>query len=178
MDTAHPHFAGLSESCARIRETTNSSLLNPSVYGLASLVGSSPQTSILAAAALRPKHLLLLSTDGASGSVSTIREWLALSDLGWTAPVVSVAVCDPLDSNNFLDAVTAWSRPLEGDSTARNRIVLDATGGKKSMSVAAGMIAMVRGIEIVYIDSEFDLAARTRRPGSEKIVLIPRVTNL
>ncbi len=44
------------------------------------------------------------------------------------------------------------------------------------MSVAAGMIALVRGLEVVYVDSQFDPATRKPRPGSEQIVLIPSVT--
>ena len=44
------------------------------------------------------------------------------------------------------------------------------------MSVAAGMIALVRGLEVVYVDSHFDTTTRKPRLGSEQIVLIPRVT--
>lgn len=176
MGTTNPFFEGLTDAAARIRETTSSVLLIPPVIGLASTVGSSPQTSILTAEALRPKHLLLLATDGVENSVRTIREWFDSQDRGWLAPLISVAVCDPIDPNSMADAVIVWSNALDSKSSAHFRIVIDATGGKKSMSVAAGMIALVRGLEVVYVDSQFDPATRKPRPGSEQIVLIPSVT--
>ena len=176
MNKLNPSLEGVAEKSALIRNSIHASLLNPPVFGLASLVGSSPQTSILTAEALRPQNLLLLSTSGVADSVRTIREWFDSQNRGWVGPTISVAVCDPIDPNSMADAVTLWVNTLDSRSSTPCRLVIDATGGKKSMSVAAGMIASIRGLEVVYIDSQFDPATRKPRPGSEQIVLIPRVT--
>ncbi|MDA1008907.1 MAG: hypothetical protein O2800_07930 [Planctomycetota bacterium] len=185
----NPVFTGLSESASALRMAIISTLVDPPVFGLASMVGSSPQTSILAAEALRPTHLLLLSTEGVGTSVATIREWFDAADRGWVSPSITVAVCDPIDPNSMSSALADWRRSLSLASPASaasaaspttsmspRRLVLDATGGKKSMSVAAGMIAMAQLLEVVYIDSQFDPATRRPRVGSERLVRIPHVT--
>ena len=152
-------------------------LRNPPAFGLISLVGSSPQTSILTAEALRPRHLLLIATAGVSESVDLIRDWFTNHHGGWPVPAVIAVVCDPTDVKSMDQAVGTWLEALSQQRPSTPRIFIDASGGKKSMSVAAGMIALQRKIEVLYIDSKFDASLRLPEPGSEVIVGLHSLTD-
>ena len=152
-------------------------LRDPPAFGLISLVGSSPQTSILTAEALRPRHLLLITTAGVSESVDLIRDWFTNHHGGWPVPALIAVVCDPTDVKSMDQAVGTWLEALSQQRPSTHRIFIDASGGKKSMSVAAGMIALHRKIEVLYIDSKFDASLRLPEPGSEVIVGLSFLTD-
>ncbi len=143
-----------------------------SVDGLASLVGFSPETTIAMVEELRPKHLLLLASEESKSSVERIQEWLTHKASGLLKPQVTIATIDPLVPRSLLDKITSWITELQILKPATS-IVLDATGGKKSMSVAAGMIASVLPIEIAYLESEYNPITRKPHPGSQRVVFLP-----
>lgn len=156
---------------ARCRENLDADLRAP-VAGLISLVGMSPQTTITLCEALRPRELLLVTSAFAASSVDTISAWLNDASREWAAPNIVVELIAPTDSNAIATSVQRWLETQRSNASA-GRIVFDATGGKKSMSVIAGMLAAKLGFEVVYLDSTFDASLKLPRPGSEVIVRIP-----
>jgi hypothetical protein len=152
------------------RQTLGSDLRSPA-DGLASLVGMSPQTTITMAEALRPRSLLLVTSENASESIQVIHEWFNRSDLGWQPPCIAVRKVPPTDSSAIAHGVRNWIADQRASSP--NAILyFDATGGKKSMSVVAGMLAVQLNLEVVYLDTEFDASLRMPRPGSEVVVRV------
>jgi len=140
--------------------------------GLASLVGMSPQTTITMAEALRPRSLLLVTSENAGESVQVIRDWFDRADLGWRAPSIAVEKVPPTDSSAIAHGVRTWIAGQRASNAAAT-LYFDATGGKKSMSVVAGMLAVQLNLEVVYLDTEFDASLRMPRPGSEVVVRVP-----
>lgn len=146
-------------------------LLQGQVDGLVSLVGMSPQTTIMVTEALRPMRLLLVSSSNSHASSQAIESWLCDPKREWRAPRPEVRPIPPTDPDAIGAAVRDWVRAIRAQAPAA-RVVLDATGGKKSMSVVAGMLAVELGLEVVYLDSAYDPSLRMPRPGSEVVVPI------
>jgi hypothetical protein len=149
--------------------------LDPGLHGtvdaLISLVGMSPQTTIMISEALRPARLMLVTSASSRASAETIGGWLGDASLEWPRPQVESRPVPPTDSDSIAAAVREWVRAVRAQEPGA-RIVFDATGGKKSMSVIAGMLAVELGLEVVYLDSTFDPSLRMPRPGSEVVVPI------
>ena len=133
--------------------------------GLASLVGMSPQTTVLAAELLRPRSLLLVSS-GAGDSLERICAWFARRPAPLRPQFVCAAQCAPTDSAAIIRAIRAWRAELGPNATS----AIDATGGRKSMSAAAGMLAATDGIGLAYLESDYCAALRSAVPGSEQLV--------
>jgi len=133
--------------------------------GLASLVGMSPQTTVLTAELLRPRSLLLVSS-GEGASVERICEWFTRRPEGHRPQFVRTALCAPTDPEAIIQAIRAWRAELGLDATS----AIDATGGRKSMSAAAGMLAATDGIGLAYLESDYCAALRSAVPGSERLV--------
>ena len=159
-------------TAARCRTNLDPSLVG-AVAGLVSLVGMSPQTTITMAEALRPRELLLVTSENAYASIEAISAWLASASRDWPAPIITVSRVPPTDSNAIATSVREWLAPRRA-ADASARIMFDATGGKKSMSVVAGMLSVELALEVLYLDSVFDPSLKMPRPGSEVIVSIPR----
>jgi len=155
----------------RCRLYLDASLREP-IDGLVSLVGMSPQTTIMVSEALRPRNLLLVASTGVEGSVQAIDAWMRDPARDWPSPSIETALVPPTDSDRTARAVRTWIEARRAAAPG-GRIIFDATGGKKSMSVVAGMLAVQLGLEVAYLDSTFDPSLRMPRPGSESIVLIP-----
>jgi hypothetical protein len=145
--------------------------LAPTVDALVSLVGMSPQTTIMVSEALQPRQLLLVTSENARASIDAIEAWFASPERDWNPPSVTIKIVPPTDSEITAQAVREWIASLRAKAPS-TRIVFDATGGKKSMSVIAGMLAVQLGLEVVYLDSTFDPSLRMPRPGSEVVVPI------
>lgn len=164
----------LALTAQRCHERLPSALRGP-VDGLASLVGSSPQTTIMTAEAFRPRWILLITTTRMDASVRAIESWLDAAIDRWPRPRVAILRAAATDSTAIATGLGSWRDQVAEDRAEGERdprIVLDATGGKKSMSVIAGMIAAQHALEVVYIDSQFDASLRMPLPGSEDIVAI------
>ena len=157
-------------TAARCRENLEIALRKPAA-GLVSLVGMSPQTTIIIVEALRPRELLLIASEQSKVSVAEIAKWMSSSTRDWQTPRLEVAYIPPTDSQAIAASVHRWVDSRRG-ADASARVVIDATGGKKSMSVVAGMLAVQLGVEVVYLDSVFDPSLKMPRPGSEVIVRI------
>ena len=116
--------------------------------------------------------MLLVTSENASESLQVIREWFNRSDLGWQPPSIAVQKVPPTDSSAIAHGVRNWIADRRASSP--NAILyFDATGGKKSMSVVAGMLAVQLNLEVIYLDTEFDASLRMPRPGSEVVVRVP-----
>lgn len=154
----------------RCRMRLDPSVPSP-VDALVSLVGMSPQTTIMMCEALRPRELLLVTSANARASVEVIEAWLGDAARDWPRPALSIELVPPTDSVITATAVRNWVAARRSSAPGA-RVVFDATGGKKSMSVIAGMLAVQLGLEVVYLDSTYDPSLRMPRPGSEVVVPI------
>jgi hypothetical protein len=154
----------------RCREHLSPELRRP-VDALISLVGMSPQTTIIMCEALRPRELLLVTSESTGPSLEAIERWLGDPARDWPRPHVRVEIVPPTDASRTSQAVREWVTARRTERPTQ-RVVFDATGGKKSMSVIAGMLAVQLGLEVVYLDSTYDPSRRMPRPGSEFIVRI------
>jgi hypothetical protein len=154
----------------RCRLHLDPSIKSP-VDALVSLVGMSPQTTIMMCEALQPRELMLVTSANARTSVEAIEAWLGDASRDWPRPAVSVELVPPTDSAITAAVVRNWVA-MRRAAQPGARVVFDATGGKKSMSVIAGMLAVQLGLEVVYLDSTYDPSLRMPRPGSEVVVPI------
>jgi hypothetical protein len=141
------------------------------VDALISLVGMSPQTTIIMCEALRPREILLVTSENTGPSLEAIDRWFADPARDWPRPQVRVEVVPPNDASRTSQVVRAWVTARRTERPTQ-RVVFDATGGKKSMSVIAGMLAVQLGLEVMYLDSAYDPSLRMPRPGSEVVVPI------
>lgn len=136
-------------------------------YDLAVMTaGGSPEALVLSLSALRPAKIFFLHTawqqslDGVDQVVSALRLKPSQFDK---------AEVDPDDT---VDTYAGVKRAIEWAGNPA-RVVVDISGGKKSMSVAAGLAAYVAGADIAYVDnSQFLQAFGKPKPGSEFLVFL------
>ena len=136
-------------------------------YDLAVMTaGGSPEALILSLSALRPSRVFFLHTawkrslEGVDQVVGT---------LGLKPSQFDKTQVDPDDT---LDTYAGVKRAMEWAGGPAG-VVVDISGGKKSMSVAAGLAAYVIGADIVYVDNtEFWQGYGKPRPGSEFLAFL------
>lgn len=140
---------------------------------LVSLSGFSPETTVFAAAFTRPKDLLVLVSHTAREGIDFIR--------GHAAPGLHIDVqqVDPLDPVDIYERV----RKAVDDFKRFNgvpdpNVVIDITGGKKSMSAGAALAATQLDSPMCYIDGDFNPEIRQSEPGSERLVILDNPTKL
>jgi CRISPR-associated protein (TIGR02710 family) len=137
------------------------------VYDLAVMTaGGSPEALILSLSALRPAQVFFLHTAW-SRSLEGIDQ--VVTSLGLKPSQFDKAQVNPDDT------LDTYAGVKQGIAWAGNpaRVVVDISGGKKSMSVAAGLAAYVIGADIVYVDNrEFWQGLGKPKPGSEFLAML------
>jgi len=136
-------------------------------YDLAVMTaGGSPEALILSLSALHPAKVFFLHT-GWKDSLKGVDQVVAA--LGLSPSHFDTAQVNPDDT---LDTYAGVKKAVEwaGNPT---RVVVDISGGKKSMSVAAGLAAYMIGADIVYMDNaEFWQGLGKPKPGSEFLAFL------
>jgi CRISPR-associated protein (TIGR02710 family) len=141
---------------------------------LVSLSGFSPETTIFAAAFLRPKELLVLVSHSARDGIDYIRQHVELP-----ASHVDVRRVDPLDPVDLYDRIRIAVEDFKRFNGVPNpTVVIDITGGKKSMSAGAALVATQLDSRMCYIDGEFNPEIRQAEPGTERLVMLDNPTKL
>lgn len=167
------HEVLLPESVRRIREMVAENPLEP-VDLLVSLSGFSPETTVCAAAFLRPKELLVLVSHTARSGLNVIKRHVDLPESH-----IDTRRVDPLDPVQIYryiqDEVDQFKR---FNNAKRPRVVIDITGGKKSMSAGAALAAAQLDSEMCYVDGEYDSLLRQAEPGTERLEFIRNPTKL
>jgi CRISPR-associated protein (TIGR02710 family) len=141
---------------------------------LVSLSGFSPETTIFAAAFLRPKDLLVLVSNTARGGTEYIREHVALPPSR-----IEVRRVDPLRPVDLYERIRDAVEDLKRlDGIANPKVVIDITGGKKSMSAGAALAAAQLDSRMCYIDGDYIPEIRQPEPGTERLEILDNPTKL
>ncbi|WP_194202117.1 TIGR02710 family CRISPR-associated CARF protein [Glycomyces albidus] len=141
---------------------------------LVSLSGFSPETTIFAAAFLRPKELLVLVSHSAREGIDFIREHVELP-----ASHVEVRRVDPLAPVDLYERIrNAVDDYKRFNGVPNPTVVIDITGGKKSMSAGAALAATQLDSRMCYIDGDFNPEIRQAEPGTERLVMLDNPTKL
>ena len=131
---------------------------------LISLLGGSPLTTVLATAALRPKELVVITSEKAKDdgpydhAVKLIEEFVSLKSSQMRFEVVNI-----IDPKNIYNTVTA-------NIQDRNTFV-DITGGTKSMTAAAVQAAWENNAQSCCIQSQYDDSNRPK-PKTQQLLLL------
>ena len=133
---------------------------------LVSLMGFSPETTVLTAVFVQPRQLVIVASKNAERyceqSIAFLTEHALIA-----REMISVRMVDPTDH----DALYATlCNALAG---ASGRRLVDLTGGKKIMSAVAGYAAWSLGLPVCYLESRaYNEQMRRPEPGSEEIFIL------
>ena len=127
---------------------------------LISILGFSPEPIILTAKAMKPKNHVIITT-GLNQEVESIIE----SHLDGNFKLIR------LKDEQFITMYKTLKEQLILNK--HSKVVLDITGGKKSMVASASIFGKDYGCKIVYVDfDEYIKELRKPKPGSEKLNLV------
>jgi hypothetical protein len=127
---------------------------------LISILGFSPEPIILTAKAMKPKNHVIITT-GLNQEVENIIE----SHLDGNFKLIR------LKDEQFITMYKTLKEQLILNK--HSKVVLDITGGKKSMVASASIFGKDYGCKIVYVDfDEYIKELRKPKPGSEKLNLV------
>jgi CRISPR-associated protein (TIGR02710 family) len=154
-----------------------SSRPHPPVRLLISLAGFSPITTVLVYRLLKPQRMLVITSQNARSSIDVIgAEVVGDGRLRYQdfrhEPVV------PTDPLGIYRAVRAELERLETLDEEKPYAVIDITGGRKVMSAAAALAAWQLGLDLCYIDSDYDPVRLRPLPGSDRLLLLDNPTAL
>ena len=133
---------------------------------LVSLMGLSPETTVLATALVRPQQLVIVASKNAERYCEQCIAFLTEHTL-IAREMISVRMVDPTNHDAlFVTLCDALA------STSGRRLV-DLTGGKKIMSAVAGYAAWSLGLPVCYLESRaYNEQMRRPEPGSEEIFIL------
>ena len=133
---------------------------------LVSLMGFSPETTVLTAVFVQPRQLVIVASKNAERYCEQCIAFLTEHAL-IAREMISVRMVDPTDH----DALYATlCNALAG---ASGRRLVDLTGGKKIMSAVAGYAAWSLGLPVCYLESRaYNEQMRRPEPGSEEIFIL------
>lgn len=144
---------------------------------LISLAGFSPVTTVLVHRLLQPQRMLVVTSHNARGSIDVIgarvvgEGRLRYQDFRH-APVI------PTDPLGIYRVVRSELEELEKLDEEKPYAVIDITGGRKVMSAAAALAAWQLGLDLCYIDSDYDPVRLRPLPGSDRLLLLDNPTAL
>jgi hypothetical protein len=139
---------------------------------LVSLMGFSPETTVMSAALLRPQTLLVVLSEKAEASYDRAHAFLTAHKILRHSQIEKVTI-PPTDPRTIYNEIR--HAVLRGGAAggARKRI-FDVTGGKKIMSATAGQVAWEADWPLCYIESgAYDPALRRPLPGHEELMFLP-----
>lgn len=137
------------------------------------LCGTSPQPLLVSARFVSPPRVMLVGSDTQPGqyAVGVVDALLRKLDrqhgkgTGYDAPVY-IHPHDPVRAYRKLaDAIRARG-------IAPGRVLVDVTGGKKTMVAAAFLVCSELGVRSAYVDAEYDARARMPRPCTSDFQLL------
>jgi hypothetical protein len=133
---------------------------------LVSLMGFSPETTVLATVFIRPQRLVIVASQNAEPYCEQCVDFLVEHRL-LAREAVSVQFVDPTDHRVLYGTLCD-----ELAATSGSRLV-DLTGGKKIMSAVAGFAAWSLGLPVCYLESRaYNEQTRRPEPGSEELFIL------
>ncbi len=133
---------------------------------LVSLMGLSPETTVLTTTLVQPRQLVIVASKSAERYCEQCIAFLMEHAL-IAREKISVRMVHPTDH----DALFATLRDVLASSIGRR--LVDLTGGKKIMSAVAGYAAWSLGLPVCYLESRaYNEQMRRPEPGSEEIIVL------
>ncbi len=126
---------------------------------LISLVGFSERPVILSILAAKPKNVLFLYTEETKNKIPLISERIKMSSFHLQIEKAKIGASSEREIHQ---AIKKYAADKE-----KSRILIDITGGKKSMIGAAAQTALLLKVDAGYIDGEYVHDLRQPRPGTE-----------
>lgn len=137
-------------------------------YGtLVSLMGFSPETTVIAATLLRPQQLVIVRSKGTAESYDLATDFLVQRKFFRNSQLAQVEV-DPTDPVSIYDKIVQYLPRADGQHH-----LIDVTGGKKVMSASAAIAASELDVPMCYIDGDYDAQMRRPTPGTERLIVLP-----
>lgn len=130
--------------------------------GLVSLVGYSPDPSILAARVCEPQILVLLHTEETKELVAPVRRHCGV------AP--DRIICESFDKHALDELHRVFAQTVEKYFAPTDRLGVDVTGGTKPMAAALHIAAALMDIDTLYLDYEV-YRPKYRKPDPETVYL-------
>lgn len=134
------------------------------------LCGTSPQPLLLSVSFCRPQRVLLVGTDTRDGR-DAVEEVRSLLPVGQSVePWQAIHAMDPALAFRALHQrlLVEMARP----GIPREQVLIDITGGKKTMTAAAFLLASELGLQTVYVDGEHHRRLRLPRPGKAQVSML------
>jgi hypothetical protein len=160
-----------------VREDEESMALERDGYGvLISLMGMSPETTVITAAVVRPKRLVVvygqpdddrekgLVTQSFNRAVDYLRTHGILEFNQIDQRLISPT--DPVDIYRVIQEALQQAPLVAAGRSA----IVDVTGGKKVMSATAGQAAWESRVPLCYVDGRYNATWRRPHPGSERVL--------
>ncbi|WP_033441819.1 TIGR02710 family CRISPR-associated CARF protein [Saccharothrix sp. NRRL B-16314] len=165
----------LGESVAR----ASRSLAQPpgDVDLLISLCGFSPTTTILAFELLKPRRLVVITSEDAEESINVLGERIVGSGKLQHKDFLPRR-CVPTDPLGIYRIVAAELEEHARRVGRPSLAYIDITGGRKVMSAAAALAAWQLDLRICYVESDWDPMLRRAVPGSDRLLLLDNPTSL
>ncbi|GIH08273.1 hypothetical protein Rhe02_63400 [Rhizocola hellebori] len=141
------------------------------------MTGLSPRPVVLAFKILRPKRLVLITSDDAGESINIIHDHLVMGG--------------PLRGADFSHSACVATNPLDIYRIVRHEVeiverrhsrpitaYIDITGGRKVMGASAALAAWQLNLRLSYVDGKYDGGLRQALPGSDRILLLDNPTSI
>jgi hypothetical protein len=144
---------------------------------LVSLMGFSPETTIISAALLRPQWVLVVLSEKGEDSYDRAHEFLTSHRILRPSQIqkLTVSPTDPVEI--YREIKRALSRIGSPGTTPSH--IFDVTGGKKIMSATAGQVAWEEDWPLCYIESPaYDPEIRRPLPGHERLIRLPNPSRI
>lgn len=148
-----------------------------SVELLVLLCGTSPQPLLLSASFVKPRRVMLVGSSSVQGRDAMARVDQELRSVERKDGVVfeRVESCE-IAANDPTEAYRELAAEIRQRQTELKlkpaQILVDITGGKKTMVAAAFLVCSELGLRSAYVDAEYDERARMPRPGTANYVLL------
>lgn len=142
----------------------------PKPFLLVLLCGTTPQPLLLSEHFCNPSHVLLVGTDTPDGRDAMEQVQRLLPPDRSLKPWEVIHATDPAQAYKTLHRrLTAEMKRWRID---KEQVLIDITGGKKTMIAAAFLVASELGLRTIYVDGEHHPKLRLPRPGKAKVSLL------
>lgn len=123
----------------------------PNFKALISILGLSWQPVALMAAWVKPAHILVIGTDKSfEASVDDVPVQQMISEIsGLPSTAFSY---EQVGESEDLEIYSAVRKFITNHGLKPHEVAIDPTGGKKSMSISAGLAGSLTGAWIIYVD--------------------------
>ena len=142
-------------------------------HTLVSLMGFSPETTVISTAILRPQRLVIVYSRNVGESLDRAHDYIRERGILKPRQIDAVQV-GPVNHFQIYSKIREKVEESKADAGANGMHIVDITGGKKIMSATAAQAAWELNMPLCYIESGmFDPNLRRPIPGHEELICLP-----